>query len=122
MLQVATGILSSLGVFWIMLAIKVKELALKIAENHKVDKEVVVLDSLLHDIGYIYEPNNHENPIYARKIMEEFEIEDEIIKKVCKIIENHKKCGARDMKTRIVQLGDKISHLNIDFLRMMKKN
>jgi len=53
MLQVATGIPSSLGVFWIMLAIKVKELALKIAENHKVDREVVVLASLLHDIGYI---------------------------------------------------------------------
>ena len=53
--------------------------------------------------------------------MEEFEIEDEIIKKVCKIIENHKKCGARDMETRILQLADKISHLNIDFLRMMKK-
>jgi len=42
--------------------------------------------------------------------MEEFEIEDEIIKKVCKIIENHKKCGAQDMETRILQLADKISH------------
>jgi len=100
---------------------KVKELALKIAENHKVDREVVVLGSLLHDLGYIYEPSNHNNPIYAREIMEEFGVDDEVIKRVCKIVENHKKCEAPDIETRIVQLADKLSHLNIDFLRMIKK-
>lgn len=100
---------------------KVKQIALELAKNQEADRRVVLLSSILHDIGYIHTPNNHTDPIHARKIMEEFNINNNVVEKVCYCISNHEKCNDGVLEARILQLADKVSHLDIKFLKMMKK-
>jgi len=100
---------------------KVKKIALELTKNQKVDKQVILLSCILHDIGYIYNPNNHTDPSYAKKIMKEFCIDDNTIKKVCYCISNHEECTGNIIEARILQVADKLSHLEIGFLKMMKK-
>lgn len=108
----------------------VKGLALELAKNRPVDNEILTLACILHDIGYIYDPTNHTNPDYARKIMEEFNVEAGVKDKVCSCIAIHEKsepdaCAKNlgiSAEAGILQLADKLSHTNPNFLRMMKKN
>lgn len=81
--------------------------ALKISENYKVDKEVLILSCLLHDIGfqngYV---KNHDvvGSNEAKKILKKFNYSEEKIKKVCSAISNHCRNLRRFSKEKIKSL------------------
>ncbi len=102
----------------------VKDFALRLAKILNVDRDVVHLSAILHDIGYIIDPNNHVNSGLneAKIIMKKHGFEDKLIKKVLYCIEMHDKLEfPKSPEARIIQFADIVSHTNPNFLNIMKK-
>lgn len=69
---------------------RVKNTALKIAENESADLLIVILGALLHDIGdsKFYQGNENIGPKRAKEFLKTQNLDSDIIEHVIKIIEN----------------------------------
>lgn len=102
----------------------VKDIALRLAEVLGADKKIIHLTSILHDIGYLTDPENHvESGIKESKlIMKKHGIGDEIIDDVLYCIKFHDKLEVpATIEARIIQFADALAYTDPGFLSSMKK-
>lgn len=102
----------------------VKDTALKLANILDANKEIVHLAAILHDIGYITDPENHiESSIKeAKLLMKKYGINDGDIEKVIYCIQLHDKLELPiTLEARIIQVADAIAYSHPEFLSSMKK-
>ena len=107
--------------FQILHSKHVAEIALILAMNKNVDKEILEIAGYVHDIGYAIEEKNHAE--HSLEILEkEFEINDKL--KDC--ILNHGNSGKPlTEEGKIVQIADKVSLFNpetISLILRLNKN
>lgn len=99
----------------------VKDEAEKLLESYDADEEVVKLGALLHDAGYLEDPENHEEAgsEVAKDILEEagVELSEERMEKLRESIEEHGYSGEPEsLEAEIVAAADALAHLRPEYV------
>lgn len=99
----------------------VKEEAENMLESYDADERVVKLGALLHDAGYLEDPENHEEAGFkaAMEVLDEagVEISEERTEKLGQAIEQHGYSGdPESLEAKIVAAADALAHLRPEFI------
>lgn len=105
---------------WKYHMLPVVKYAKELAKAYKVDKELVELAALLHDIGRVNIKHDEDHHIVglpeAEKILKKFDYSKEIIKEVKHCVASHRTSKGSKPKTmvaKIVANADAMAHLDI---------
>lgn len=113
----------------------VKSAGLLLEKYPKADKDIIILSCWLHDIKHFMangekeieaiKPNHHiEGAVEARKILNQYNLPEEKIGKVCKCIERHRNRPGYEpvsIEEKIVASADALSHFySVFFLTFFK--
>jgi putative nucleotidyltransferase with HDIG domain len=99
----------------------VKDEAENLLESYDADEEVVKLGALVHDAGYLEDPENHEEGGFevAKNLLEEagVELSDDRKEKLRESIEEHGYSGEPEsLEAKIVAAADALAHLRPEFV------
>ncbi len=99
-----------------------------IARKEKADLEIVEVATYLHDIGYSVQAKNHEEigAKIAYKFLQELNLSQDFIDKVCHIIEHHKLAmilKTNSLEAKVLYDADKLQVIGVfAFPRMLSGN
>lgn len=104
---------------WRLHLVPMIKVALFLAKIYKVDKKIVELAALMHDIGLTKNINSRDHHLVgipiASKILREFEYDEKTIAEICHCVESHRSARGPKPKTLIAKIianADAISHFD----------